>query len=91
MTTLPAPDLTTDLANVIRRCLLEHVGSTTTKFEMQRVLDRFAKRDALRANEDLEAMEQLAAQRQYISAEMREAIRLDSLQRDIIDGVPSPF
>lgn len=82
----PAPDLTTDLANVIRFVYFEHVGNTEAKAEMDRVLARFARWAALHADEALEQREQVTADQARISPELRSAIRLDAVSIDPVCG-----
>jgi len=71
--------LVDQLANALTLALREHVGRVEVKAVMQAALDAYADAECERFIEH-------TAQRQYISAEMREAIRLDSLAR--INNVP---
>jgi hypothetical protein len=81
MTTIP---LLTDIRAVLEATLHTYVGNRAGRDELVRVLRRMD-------DEALEQAEQRAHQRQYISAETRERLRLDALSRVEIDGVLSEF
>jgi hypothetical protein len=82
----PAPDLTTDLANVMRFVYFEHVGNTEAKAAMDRVLARFARWAALHADEALEQREQVTAEQARITAVIRQRVRQCADER--VDGIP---
>ena len=79
MTTLEA-----DMYAVLQETLRTYVGNRAGRDNIVRVLRRAD-------DEALEAKEQVTAEQARISPETRERLLLDSLQRDVIDGVPSPF